>query len=348
MNTLYASSVCSYDLCNPLNSPLGRLESYLIPFTAKPFQYHVVKSGQLVSLNLYGLSDHWKLLPETYPFCNPRLRDRLIIRAQSFLPPILSYSVPICSLLDINQWHYSYFHWFIDILPRLLSVCDYQAKSGNLVFLLVPLHLKEWQISSLELFGFTSSSLININQNIVKTSILTNSLISSPAGRAQGVLGAPYDCMSPNVITELSKKLSSGILHSNSELETPKKIYISRKDALSRRVVNEDEVVCFLERYGYVSVTLDGLPLPQLISLFREASHIIAVHGAGLTNLLFSENATVVELHAEGHGIRPDYFQLASIKGLQYFYHAFPSFNTENDIVVDINVLKTLLYCAAS
>ncbi|QPN69511.1 DUF563 domain-containing protein [Synechococcus sp. CBW1108] len=345
MTTLYSSSFCCYTLRNPLNSPLGRLESYLTPFTAKPFEYHVVKSGQLVSLNLYGLTHHWRLLPDTYPFFNPRLRDRLIIRSQSLLPSTLNFDVPLCSLLDVNQWHYSYFHWFIDILPRLLSVCDYQAKSGNFVYLLVPLHLKEWQVSSLGLLGFTSSSLINLDQNIVRTSILTSSLISSPAGRAQGLLGAPYDCMSPNVITKLADNLSSGTLYSTIELETPKKLYISRKDALCRRTVNEDEVVCFLERYGYVSVTLDGLPLPQLIALFQKASHIIAVHGAGLTNLLFSENATVVELHAEGHGIRADYFQLASIKGLKYFYYVFPSFNTENDIVVDIKVLETLLYC---
>jgi hypothetical protein len=348
MINLFPSSICSYALCNPLGYPLGRLERYLVPFSTKPFLYQVVKSCQLVSVNLYGLADHWKLLPETHPFVNPRLRDRLIIRAQSLLPSILNLDAPLCSLLDVNQWHYSYFHWFIDILPRVLSVCDYQAKSGKLVFLLVPVHLREWQISSLKLLGFTSSSLINLDQNIVNTSISTSCLLSSPGGRAQGLGGAPYDCMSPNVLLSLSIKLSSGILHSNFGLENPKKIYISRKDALSRRIVNEDEVVSFLEHYGYVPITLDGLPLLQLISLFRGASHIVAVHGAGLTNLLFSGDATVIELHAEGHGVRPDYFQLSLIRGLSYYYAVFPSFNAENDIIVSTKVLESLLDCVAS
>ena len=115
----------------------------------------------------------------------------------------------------------------------------------------------------------------------------------------------------------------------------------------NRRIINEDEVVSFLESYGYVSVILDGMPLHQIISLFRTATHIIGVHGAGLTNLLFSENASVIELHAEGHGIRPDYFQLALIKRLQYCYHVFPSFNKFNDVVVDIQILQTLLDCTA-
>ena len=346
MNNLYRPSFCSYTLSNPLGSPLGRLKEYLSPFRTKSFDYEAVESGQLVSSKLFGLKKNRQFIPETFPFNSPRRLDKLGIRLKSLLPNFLEISSPLCSLLDINQWHYAYFHWFIDILPRVLSVLDYQEKSGKYVFLLVPKTLKEWQLTSLNLLGFDSSSFFPLDQTTVTTSILSTTLIASPAGRANGLPNAPYDCMSSVVIQDLALKLSSSPLQTRL-LGCPKKIYISRNDALSRRIINEDEVVSFLESYGYVSVILDGMPLHQIISLFRTATHIIGVHGAGLTNLLFSENASVIELHAEGHGIRPDYFQLAMIKRLQYCYHVFPSFNKFNDVVVDIQILQTLLDCTA-
>jgi capsular polysaccharide biosynthesis protein len=58
------------------------------------------------------------------------------------------------------------------------------------------------------------------------------------------------------------------------------------------------------------------LTLEEQIDLFSNATHVIGVHGAGLTNLIHARTAAVLELFAENHGLRPDYFQIRCIHEL--------------------------------
>lgn len=67
-----------------------------------------------------------------------------------------------------------------------------------------------------------------------------------------------------------------------------RRIYVSRADAASRRVLNAPEVEAVLQRFGFEVVTLSGLSFAHKRALFSEASHVAGVHGAGLSNVLFS------------------------------------------------------------
>ena len=58
------------------------------------------------------------------------------------------------------------------------------------------------------------------------------------------------------------------------------------------------------------------------------------------SNLLFSSKANILELFADGHEVRPDYFQLATIKSLSYYYCVSASVNQSNDFFLDLFVLK--------
>lgn len=71
-----------------------------------------------------------------------------------------------------------------------------------------------------------------------------------------------------------------------------RKIYISRKFARRRHLVNEAEWMPRLEREGFENVYLENLTIPEQIQLFQETSHIVAPHGAGLTNIVFTHPST--------------------------------------------------------
>ena len=75
---------------------------------------------------------------------------------------------------------------------------------------------------------------------------------------------------------------------------TPPYIYVRRRGR--RRITNEDEVSAFMESRGIVPIDMEGMPIVNQIQLFKQARLIVGSHGAGLTNLIFSDRTEVVEL----------------------------------------------------
>lgn len=80
-----------------------------------------------------------------------------------------------------------------------------------------------------------------------------------------------------------------------------RRLYVSRATAGMRRLTNEAEVAADLRLRGFEIVTLEAMSLAQQVEAFRDADVVVAPHGAGLTNILFSRPGTLVlELFPEG------------------------------------------------
>jgi len=100
--------------------------------------------------------------------------------------------------------------------------------------------------------------------------------------------------------------------------ESPKKMYISRKDSPHRRIENEDELIEFVKQHDYIEVTLTGMALAEQIKLFHNATHIIAPHGAGLTNLIFCKDGiNLIELIPDNY-VNHCFFVIAKCKNMNY------------------------------
>jgi capsular polysaccharide biosynthesis protein len=108
-------------------------------------------------------------------------------------------------------------------------------------------------------------------------------------------------------------------------------------------VANEEDVLALLEPYGFVAVQGEQLSLTEQIALFRGATHIVAPHGASLTNLLHARECSVLELFQESHGVRPDFFQLAMIKGLHYHHLVCPSNPNDGHTHVNLDRIREYL-----
>jgi hypothetical protein len=82
-----------------------------------------------------------------------------------------------------------------------------------------------------------------------------------------------------------------------------RRLLVSRRDAEYRRVGNENSIAQRLEPLGFEVVVPGSLDFLDQIATFRDATHIIAPHGAGLANILWcAPGAHVLEVFHPHYG----------------------------------------------
>jgi hypothetical protein len=121
-----------------------------------------------------------------------------------------------------------------------------------------------------------------------------------------------------------------------------RRIHISRSDALTRRLVNEVEVIDTLNAFDIETIKLEKLSIEQQIRLFHDTSFVTGVHGAGYANLLFAGQTNVLEYFPASE-FKPMYFFLAHCLGQDYHFLEGGPASRLKDFHLDISVLhKTL------
>ncbi|AFZ45408.1 hypothetical protein PCC7418_3293 [Halothece sp. PCC 7418] len=119
-------------------------------------------------------------------------------------------------------------------------------------------------------------------------------------------------------VVEFYRKTASELdLNRESGLSN-KYIYISRGDAKRRPIINQKEIISVLEAMGFSSVEMTYRSFEEQISIVRDASIIVAPHGAGLTNMVFCKPGTkIVELITESK--RNIFYRLANLCEHKYY-----------------------------
>lgn len=74
-----------------------------------------------------------------------------------------------------------------------------------------------------------------------------------------------------------------------------RKVYLSRKN-LRRSIVNEEEVINFVGSKGFEVVDPGNMSIQEQIRFFSETKLVIAPHGGAITNLVYSNEASLLEL----------------------------------------------------
>lgn len=304
-----------YRIANPWQQPLGRIEAFLRPIELDPQSYVLVHGARLLSAAPVGLDRRLGIVSETHHLQELSRRRRARLQLGALLPPRERLAGAVCCLVDGRRWQSSYYHWFLDCLPRLLAAADHEQRCGEAVRLLLPASLSRWQEHSLQLLGIEPGRHL-AQRPVGGGGIAVDRLIGYVAHRWQRLGNAPFDAASPWAIGRLADQLSRAVAATGSAL--PRRLYLSRRGVATRQVANEAELLALLEPHGFVAVQCERLSLSEQIALFRGASHLVAPHGASLTNLIHAREARVLELFQEDHGVRPDFFQLAMIRGLDY------------------------------
>jgi len=124
-----------------------------------------------------------------------------------------------------------------------------------------------------------------------------------------------------------------------------RKLYLSRKNALRRRMTNEAELTTRLKTLGFEVWQLDEVSVAQQQELLGSARVVVAEHGAALTNIVWCpKDATVIDIHA-AFPANPCFKILADQRGLRYIpISAFQRRNAEHDDWnIDTNTIETVL-----
>jgi hypothetical protein len=98
----------------------------------------------------------------------------------------------------------------------------------------------------------------------------------------------------------------------------PEKIYISRRNATRRELINESELELQLRAAGFVAIRPEQMPVAEQAAMFSSVKCVVGAHGAGLANMVFAPpHALLVELFHPAI-IRLTYKNLAETAGLRY------------------------------
>jgi hypothetical protein len=92
-----------------------------------------------------------------------------------------------------------------------------------------------------------------------------------------------------------NRKVLTNSFCKNQKMVASRKIYLSRKE-LRRSILNEEEVIDLVKPKGFEVVDSGTMSIQEQIKLFSEAKFVIAPHGGAITNLLYSSDASLLEI----------------------------------------------------
>ncbi len=212
-------------------------------------------------------------------------------------------------LLVTDLWSAGHFHWFVDVLPKLLCI----ENAVNEFTLLLPdiSYIRSIGLESLELLKLRFEDIILMKETELYK-IKNLYYISSVTRSGQ---------MHPELMKKLQHKFIGESKPAN------KRIYISRDKAPFRKVVNETAFIEVLKNNGFDILYGEDLSLAEQVNIFSTCDTLLGIHGAGLTNCIFMQpGKNVIELRRkENAPSNVGYWHLSdSLDHKYYYYNGIP------------------------
>ncbi|GAB7095462.1 hypothetical protein JCM30237_26160 [Halolamina litorea] len=172
----------------------------------------------------------------------------------------------------------NYYHWTVECLIRVRLLERHGDATGTYPTLLVPEDRSAWMDETLGMIDY-AGPVAGFGGGIAAVDTLVLPTFPDPT---------PAECR------WLRERMRAGTAADVGK--SRERVYIARDDATVRRVSNQDAVERVLKRYGVETFLLGELSVREQVELFSNAELVVAPHGAGLTNILYSDDLTVIEL----------------------------------------------------
>ncbi len=233
---------------------------------------------------------------------------------------------------------YNFYHFLIDSLPRVMDYLKLREKYPDLKLIIN--HPQPFCYDYLELLGINRDNCIFLDKNATVSQLF--------ASNNKHSLNKPLHLYSNFVYSKARLQQFAHFLIQKSQPLTPlkiktgQKIYISRRDAGTRVVINEAEVFEYLQKQGFEFILLSELSIAAQIQLFANAQCIVTAHGAGLANLIYAQNALIIEFFPCNKNLATLYQmqQLSQVNENKHILFVCGEVTTLQDVSVDIQQLK--------
>lgn len=233
-----------------------------------------------------------------------------------------------------------YFSWITESLPRILSVIE---RHQELTLILPEGYLRRSFIKeSLHLYPNLKYEIIPEDQHMYVPQIVIPEL-------------KPYTYyFDPKTMDDFRSYVWNHVDSLSLQIKTYDKIYVSRKHAKNRKLVNNAEVIQVFNDFGYKEVAFEDYNFFEQVYLMKNCKVLSGVHGAGFANISFlPQKATLFEMikeYSSRHEERPSYWRLSSALNINYFVQFCAPKKYGNydpwvgvDLIVDLETLKVNL-----
>jgi hypothetical protein len=255
------------------------------------------KNARIVNENGAIISHDDKVFSDfTYQLCK-QIKDHDVFKSYIKKPDIRKE----CFATITASESVGYFHWMFECFPRIKLL---EEVIDEIDYLIVSDNVKSFQLEMLNHLGFSEDKLFKIKDgdHLECENIFVPSLPIRDALMSKWVCDFLRETFVPENIDDPYRL-----------------IYISRKDALYRKVTNENEVESYLREKGFEILQMSKLSFLEQVKKCAEAKVIIAPHGAGLSNTVFCKNAKILEFFSPSY-VNECFWKLSNHVGNEYYY----------------------------
>ncbi len=203
-------------------------------------------------------------------------------------------------LLD-HEYAQNYYHWLIEVLPRVRILQRLPDLAGLPCLLNVPVQ------------PFHEATLRGVGIEPRRWVVRPRKLL-----RVESLFYASPTVQEGQPTADVVRWLRETFLPSP-PAESTRRLYVSRHGA-RRDVGNEDELMAILAPLGFESIRPAEMSFEKQVRAFSEAEAVVAPHGAALASIVFSKpGLRLIELFPQDY--RADYYRnLASACGHRHGY----------------------------
>ena len=251
-----------------------------------------------------------------------------------------------------GTYSWNYYHFFYVVMARILKTYDIPTDVPLLVDESCGFISTYKQI--LDICNKQHRKIIylknNVRYNVHELFYISSPLIIVPNSMQNVVYTPDFAQYDVDVIRAFRKEL---LPFKDQSRSYPKRIFISRKNASSRRKFNENECIMLLKQYGFEVVYPETMSFMEQVALFSSAETIVAGSGAAFTNLLFCSKGCNIIIIIGYHYHLSFWQTLSCINELNLYEINDPSkgfltkknkpYDIHNDFVIDVNDLKKLI-----
>jgi hypothetical protein len=294
----------------------------------------VLKNGFLVigSLeNLIGKYDknfyfhHWKQTLEQFVVAK-------------YGKSLKSINLTTGTYYSIHTPWFGYFSWLTSYLPRLIK----RVESNDNSILIVP---EEWDNIAYV------SNILSTFQDLKFVKIPTDHHVFVENYYLEPIRPWTSHFIKSDLL--LVKTHYNKFVTPNVNATPFRRVYISRRNASRRKVVNEEKLVEILLKFDFEIIEFENLTVLDQVNLMNETDVFIGLHGAGLTNLMFmNQNTKVLELTpiiSDFKNFRFPFWRIADLLNINYSV-IFCSMDQliekdeySNNIIVDLKEFESVL-----
>jgi len=221
----------------------------------------------------------------------------------------------------VNRNFRNYYHWITDVVPSLSIVSQLENSPERLDHYISSPVMTGFQQETMERFNIPADKqLVHGRQTFIEADEL---IVASWGSNTMGANIGSW-------VSEELKKQFEYETDTNPQA-SKSRLYISRGNSETRRILNEPELVELLKnKYGFSIIEPSNHSMKEQAQLFSNADCIIATHGAALSNLHFcKKDTTVIELF--GNYIDACFWILCNRIGLKHHFHQPECYRPEPD-----------------